>query len=92
MAAIPPTLGLHDEVLQINMSFSLGYARPLTDFRFGSSGKAFGMTGTGGSFAYADPDAQIAFAYAPNRLGFYQRDDPREKALRDALYGCLDRQ
>ena len=89
MAAIPPTQGLHDKVTGVNWSFSLGYTRPFKDFNFGSSGKAFGMTGIGGSFAYADPDAQISFAYASHRIGFYRRDDPREKAMRDALYRCL---
>jgi hypothetical protein len=31
----------------------------------------------------------VSFAYVMNRLGFYLNDDPREKALRDALYACL---
>ena len=41
------------------------------------------------TFGYADPDAQVGFAYAPKRMGFYVWDDPREKALRDALSRCL---
>jgi CubicO group peptidase (beta-lactamase class C family) len=60
-------------------------------FRFGTSEKAFGTPGLGISFGYADPDTRTGFAYAPNKLGFYMWNDPREKALRDALILCLDR-
>ena len=85
----PPPHGWHDEVLKVDTAFSLGFARPLGAFRFGSSERSFGHPGAGGSFAFADPDRDVAFAYVMNRLGFHLRDDPREKALRDALYRCL---
>ena len=85
----PPARGWHDEVLKVETAFSLGFARPLGVFRFGSSDRAFGHPGAGGSFAFGDPDRGVAFAYVMNRLGFHLNDDPREKPLRDALYRCL---
>jgi CubicO group peptidase (beta-lactamase class C family) len=85
-----PALGWRDEVLKVDTAFSLGFARPLGEFRFGASDRAFGHPGAGGSFAFGDPDRGVAFAYVMNRLGFHLNDDPREKPLRDALYRCLD--
>jgi CubicO group peptidase (beta-lactamase class C family) len=85
----PPRSGWHDEVLKVDTAFSLGFARPLDPFRFGSNGASFGHPGAGGSFAFADPSREVAFAYVMNRLGFYLSDDPREKALRDAVYASL---
>jgi CubicO group peptidase (beta-lactamase class C family) len=87
----PPENGWRDRVLKVDTAFSLGFARPLGEFRFGTSERAFGHPGAGGSFAFADPDRGVAFAYVMNRLGFRLNDDPREKALRDALYRCLGR-
>ena len=84
-----PVYGWRDEVLKVDTAFSLGFARPHGDFRFGSSDRAFGHPGAGGSFAFADPDRGVSFAFVMNRLGFHLNDDPREKALRDALYRCL---
>jgi CubicO group peptidase (beta-lactamase class C family) len=86
---MPPSLGSRDEVLKTEMSYSLGFNRPSKAFRFGSGSKSFGTIGAGGSFGFADPEARVGFAYAPNKMGFYIWDDPREKALRDAVYGCL---
>jgi CubicO group peptidase (beta-lactamase class C family) len=89
---LPPSLGTRDKVLKSNMAFSLGFWKPASkaDYApFGSSGKAFGFPGAGGSFAFADPDAQVGFAYAMNKVGGYMWDDPREKSLRDAFYRCL---
>jgi CubicO group peptidase (beta-lactamase class C family) len=85
----PPTRGWFDQVLKVNTAFSLGFARPLGPFQFGSSDRAFGHPGAGGSFAFADPDRHVSFAYVTNRLGMHLNDDPREKSLRDAVYDCL---
>lgn len=88
--ARPPSGGARDLVLTVECSYSLGFVRPSPNFSFGSSDRALGHPGAGGSFAFADPDAELGFAYAPNRLGHHLRDDPREKAVRDALYACLE--
>ena len=60
--------------------------KPFPTFRFGSSDKAFGHPGAGGSFGFADPDTGIGFAYAMNRSGFHFWNDPRELTLRQALF------
>jgi CubicO group peptidase (beta-lactamase class C family) len=88
-AAKPPRDGLLDVVLGVETIFSLGYAKPFPDFRFGLNEEAFGTPGAGGSFCFADPAAQIGFAYAMNKSGFFLWDDPREKSLRDAVYRCI---
>ena len=87
--ANPPRDGLLDVVLGVETIFSLGYAKPFPAFRFGLGEQAFGTPGAGGSFCFADPEAQIGFAYAMNKTGFYLWDDPREKSLRDAVYRSL---
>jgi len=85
--ARPPSGGLRDLVLGVDSIFSLGYIKPFPAFRFGAGGgRAFGTPGAGGSFGFADPETGIGFAYAMNRTGFRLWDDPREVALRDALY------
>jgi CubicO group peptidase (beta-lactamase class C family) len=86
-----PAAGFYDEVLRLNVAFSVGFLKSSPVYSFGSSHKAFGSPGAGGSFCFADPDAQVSFAYAMNRMGYTALDDPREKALRDALYRCLGR-
>ena len=54
---------------------------------FGSPG-SFGAPGAGGSFGFADPQAQIGYAYVPNRKGVTLTGDPRDVALRNALYSA----
>jgi len=56
-----------------------------------ASQRAFGAPGAGGSFAFADPDAHVGYAYVMNKLVFYLENDPREKALRDAVYRAMAR-
>jgi CubicO group peptidase (beta-lactamase class C family) len=88
----PPTFApVRDAILGVPAYFSLGYLRPGPDVAFGSSARAFGHPGAGGSFAFCDPDARVAFAYVMNKTGFHLADDPREKALRDAVYRAVTR-
>jgi len=88
----PPVLpsgGVRDLVLHVDTCYSLGFIRPFDGLRFGSSDRALGMAGAGGSFGFADPDAQVGLAYAPNRMGMTVLGDRRADALIDALYRCL---
>jgi CubicO group peptidase (beta-lactamase class C family) len=80
-----------DEVLGVPSYFSLGFLRPGPDVQFGSSPRAFGAPGAGGSFAFADPDARLGYAYVMNKMDFYLEGDPRDKALREAVYRAVAR-
>ena len=78
-----------DRVVKVDTCFSLGFVKPFPDFRFGTSSRAYGAPGGGGSFGMADPDTGIGYAYAMNRLGFHFPVDPRERAVRMALYEVI---
>lgn len=84
---IPPVHGFRDACLKQEIAFSLGFAKPEKKYPFAHP-SAFGMRGWGGSFAFADPHAQIGYAYIPNRL-VVGLDDARERALRTALYDSI---
>ncbi len=78
-----------DLVFQIPTAFSAGFMKdpPESERRiFGSSALAFGHPGAGGSHAFADPAAGIAFAYVMNQME--QSLLPNEKSLRllEAIY------
>lgn len=56
-----------------------------TNDLYGDSPNAFGHSGWGGSFAYADPDRGIGIAYIVNRMGSALNGDPRARAIIAAL-------
>ena len=88
----PPVVAApRDVVVGLPSYFSLGFMRPGPQVEFGSSPRAFGSPGAGGSFGLGDPDAQLGYAYVMNKLDFYLMNDPREKALREALYRAVAR-
>jgi CubicO group peptidase (beta-lactamase class C family) len=84
----PPERG-RDVVLGVPSHYSLGFIRPGPNGDFGSSPRAFGTPGAGGSFGFTDPDARLGYAYVMNKLDFYLFDDPREKPLRDAIHRAI---
>ena len=86
----PPRRGFRDACLKVEVPFSLGFAKPSPRNPFGHP-SSFGAPGTGGSFAFADPHAQLGYAYFPNRMGT-SLEDPRDIALRAAVYRCLGAQ
>ena len=91
VTAPPVVARVRDEVLGVPSYFSLGFLRPGPRGSFGSTDRACGSPGAGGSFAFADPDERLGYAYVMNRLDFYLENDPREKALRDAVYRAIAR-
>jgi CubicO group peptidase (beta-lactamase class C family) len=87
--AIPSTRGFYDECLKGDgAQFSLGFMKSSRAWRFGS-GNSFGSPGSGGSLGFADPRAEIGYAYVTSRMGTRLTGDPRDVALRDALYSAI---
>jgi CubicO group peptidase (beta-lactamase class C family) len=88
--AVAPTRGFHDECLKGEVQFSLGFMKPSRGWRFGSA-RSFGSPGSGGSLGFADPDAGIGYGYVTSQMGTTFTGDPRDIALRDALYSVLQK-
>jgi hypothetical protein len=85
--AIPPTRGFYDECLKADgVQFSLGFMKPGIVWRFGSA-SSFGSPG--GSFGFADPTVGVGYAYVTSQMGTRLTGDPRDVALREALYSAL---
>lgn len=85
--AVPLARGFRDACLKVEVQFSLGFAKPGPQNPFAHP-SGFGAPGTGGSFAFADPHAQVGFGYIPNQMGA-RLDDPRAEALRRAMYRAI---
>jgi CubicO group peptidase (beta-lactamase class C family) len=83
--------GATDVIMGVPASYALGFLRPGPERLFGSSSRAFGTPGAGGSFAFADPDQRLGYAYVMNKMDFHMFDDPREKALREAVHQAIRR-
>ncbi len=88
-AAVAPSGGPRDLVLRVDTAYGFGLMKPFPMLPFGSSSRAYGHTGLGGSFAYADPDKALGYAYVMNRAGYAVPTDPREVALRRAVEGSV---
>jgi CubicO group peptidase (beta-lactamase class C family) len=87
--ATPPVRGFRDVCLGGDVQFSLGFMKPSAVWPFGTPA-SFGSPGAGGSLGFADPVNQVGYAYVTNRMGTTLTGDPRDVALRSALYAVLD--
>jgi CubicO group peptidase (beta-lactamase class C family) len=87
--AVPPTRGFYDECMKGDgVQFSLGFMKSTAALPFGSA-SAFGSPGAGGALGFADPEAGIGYGYVTDRMGTRLAGDPRDVALRDALYAAV---
>jgi CubicO group peptidase (beta-lactamase class C family) len=86
--AVPPSRGFYDECMRAEVAFSLGFMKPSPGFPFGGPA-SFGAPGAGGSMGFADPAAGLGYGYVTSRMGTRLSGDPRDVALRDALYASL---
>ncbi len=82
-----------DRVLLLETAFSAGFMRDPVDAsgkkmrtNYGPSLRAFGHPGAGGSFAFADPENRIAFAYVMNQMEPGVLPGPKALRLIKALY------
>jgi CubicO group peptidase (beta-lactamase class C family) len=76
-----------DQLLSFPIEWAQGLALNSTGV-FGPNPRAFGHTGWGGSFVFADPEAGIAAAYTLNRMGADLIGDPRGVDIAQAIAAC----
>jgi CubicO group peptidase (beta-lactamase class C family) len=86
--AIRPARGFHDECMNTELQFSLGFMKPSRAWPFGGA-SAFGSPGSGGALGYADPGGGVGYAYVTSQMGIALMADPRDVALREALHDAI---
>ncbi len=77
-----------DAVIFHETCFGLGFGLQ-PSLAPGAGPNSFGHPGAGGALAFADPDAQLGFAYVMNAMQLNLEGDPRSMALVKAAYSCL---
>ena len=82
-----------DKVLRLETAFSAGFMKDPVGSdgeklrrTFGTSLRAFGHPGAGGSLAFADPEARIGFAYVMNQMEPGVLPKRRALSIVEALY------
>jgi hypothetical protein len=73
------------------IEFSLGFMKSTRALHFGNLG-SFGAPGAGGALGFADPIAGVGYGYVTSGMGTRLTGDPRDIALRNALYAALSRE
>lgn len=78
-----------DATIEKSTRFGLGFMLTSPQRPWGPNPHCFGHYGNNGLLGFADPDANLGFAYTMNNQGRAWRD-PRNIALVDAVYSCLE--
>lgn len=77
-----------DVVIGVRMRWSRGFILNKAEL-YGPNPDAFGHSGWGGSFGFADPRARLGIGYAMNQMDTNIFGDPRGVRLINAAYACL---
>jgi CubicO group peptidase (beta-lactamase class C family) len=88
--ATPSAHGFYDECLKGDVQYSLGFMKPSPNWPFGGA-SSFGAPGSGGALGFADPEAGIGYGYVTSQMGTTLTGDPRDVALRHAVYSSIGR-
>ncbi|MFZ4116270.1 MAG: serine hydrolase domain-containing protein [Chthoniobacterales bacterium] len=75
-----------DRVLLTETCFSAGFMMDTNNSILGSSPRAFGHPGAGGTLSFADPDHEFGFTYLPNAMQPGTLPGPRTQRLVNAIY------
>ena len=86
---IPATHGFYDECMKGDIRFSLGFMKPGPGWPFSGDESSFGAPGSGGALGFADPKAGLGYAYVTSQMGTTITGDPRDLALRNAIYAII---
>jgi CubicO group peptidase (beta-lactamase class C family) len=86
--AVPAARGFYDECMKGEVHFSLGFMKSSRTWPFGSAG-SYGSPGAGGALGFSDPALGVGYAYVTSQMGTSLTGDPRDVALRDAIYAAL---
>ncbi len=75
-------------LLDLDLQFGLGFFVPSTLLQLGGP-RSFGHFGAGGSAGWVDPEADLAFGYAMNRMDLGLAGDLRSYSLVNACYEAI---
>jgi CubicO group peptidase (beta-lactamase class C family) len=88
IATTQQTTGPNTVLMGLDVQFGLGFMLPSSLVTIGGP-RSFGHFGYGGSMGWADPDAELAFGYAMNKLDLVMVGDVRSSSLLDAIYAAV---
>jgi CubicO group peptidase (beta-lactamase class C family) len=79
-----------DMVFAVPTRWGAGFMLPTGPLWPSFGRAALGHIGSTGALAFADPDAELAFAFLPNKMkSVFEVPDRRAAALIDVVYGAL---